>query len=130
MKNDNPNLRRFARSMRKQPTPAEEALWKLLRNRRLAGFKFRRQHPFGPYILDGFCARARVEVEADGDTHATPEGQASDRERDAYLAANGVLVLRFWNSEVSNEEDAVLDRIASVCAERVKPALNPTPESL
>jgi very-short-patch-repair endonuclease len=120
MENDSPNLRRFARSMRKQPTPAEEALWRLLRNRRLAGFKFRRQHPFGSYILDGFCARAKVVVEADGDTHATPEGQESDRKRDAYLAANGILVLRFWNTEISNEKDAVLDRIANVCAERAE----------
>ncbi len=118
MTNDNPNLRQFARAMRKEPTPAEEALWKLLRNRRLAGFKFRRQHPFGRYILDGYCPRAKLVVEADGDTHATPEGQESDRERDEYLAAHGILVLRFWNVELAEEEDAILERIATVCAER------------
>ena len=118
MTNDNPNLRRFARGMRKEPTPAEQALWKLLRNRRLAGFKFRRQHPFGRYILDGYCPRAKLVVEADGDTHATPEGQESDRARDEYLAANGILVLRFWNVELAEEEEAILERIATVCGER------------
>jgi very-short-patch-repair endonuclease len=121
MENDNPNLRRFAREMRKEPTPAEAALWYLLRDRRLVGFKFRRQHPFGPYILDGYCPRARLVVEADGGTHATPEGQDSDRERDAYLAANGILVLRFWNNEIAKEQEAVLERIAAVCAERARP---------
>ena len=73
MENDNPNLRHFAREMRKEPTPAERALWKVLRNRRLAGFKFRRQVTFGPYILDNYCARAKLVVETDGDTHATPD---------------------------------------------------------
>ena len=123
MTNDNPNLRRFARGMRKEPTPAEQALWKLLRNRRLAGFKFRRQPPFGPYILDFYCARAKLVVEADGDTHATAEGQESDRERDEYLAANGILVLRFWNGVIAEDKEAVLDRIANVCAERTGQSL-------
>ena len=72
MRQDNPKLRRFAREMRREPTPAEETIWRLVRNRRLAGFKFRRQHPLGPYILDSYCPRARVLVELDGDSHATP----------------------------------------------------------
>jgi very-short-patch-repair endonuclease len=118
MRNDNPKLRPFARLMRKEPTPAEETLWRLLRHRRLAGFKFRRQHPFGPYILDGYCPRAKLVVEADGDTHASHEGQAVDRERDAYLASNGILVLRFWNTDIAEDQDAVLERIATVCTER------------
>jgi very-short-patch-repair endonuclease len=118
MKNDNPKLRHFVRPMRKEPTPAETAMWKLLRNRRLAGFKFRRQQPFGPYILDNYCARARLVVELDGDSHATEEGQKNDSERDAYLAANGLLVLRFWNVEVHNDKDMVLDRIVNACVER------------
>jgi adenine-specific DNA-methyltransferase len=119
MQNDNPNLRGYARQMRKEPTTAEQVLWRLLRNRRLAGFKFRRQHPFGPYILDGFCVRAKLVVEVDGSPHSTQEGHARDSERDAYLAASGILVLRFWNSEIVNEREAVLERIANVCAERI-----------
>lgn len=119
MDNDNPRLREFARAMRKEPTPAEKALWRLLRNRRLSGFKFRRQHPFGPYILDNYCVRAKLVVELDGDSHATPDGQAGDRERDAYLAANGILVLRFWNGDVHDNAEGVLDTIARTCAERI-----------
>jgi very-short-patch-repair endonuclease len=118
MKDDNPNLRRFAREMRKEPTSAEQKLWKLLRNRRLAGYKFRRQVPFDRYILDYYCARARLVVEVDGDSHATPEGLASDRDRDAALTAKDILVLRFWNGVIHNEADAVLDTIAAECERR------------
>lgn len=118
MNNDNPNLRRFARRMRKESTTAEERLWKVLRNRRLADFKFRRQHPFGPYILDCYCPEVKVVIEADGDTHATAEGQESDRGRDAYLGANGIVVLRFWNGEIATDLDAVVEHIANVCIER------------
>ena len=125
MRNDNPNLRHLARAMRRGPTPAEEALWRLFRDRRLAGFKFRRQHPFGPYILDGYCPRARLVVEADGDTHGTPGGRAADHDRDAYLAANGILVLRFWNTEISDDPDAVIERIAAACAERCATSTDP-----
>src|SRR5262245_22035851 len=106
--------------MRKEPTLAEEALWQLLRNRRLVGFKFRRQHPFGPHILDVYCPRAKLVIEADGGTHITPEGQDADLKRDAYLAEIGILVLRFWNSEITHEQEAVLERIATVCAERTR----------
>jgi very-short-patch-repair endonuclease len=120
MENDNPKLRRFARVMRKEPASTEKVMWRLLRNRRLAGFKFRRQHPFGPYILDNYCARAKLVVELDGDSHATEEGRENDCARDAYLIANGILVLRFWNGEVHNELDAVLDRIVNACVERTK----------
>lgn len=111
MTDDNPRLRRFARRMRREPTPAEEALWRLLRHRRLAGFKFRRQHTYGPYILDFYCPRARLVVELDGDTHATPEGLQADAERSAYLEARGLVILRFWNTEVADDQEAVLTRI-------------------
>jgi very-short-patch-repair endonuclease len=83
MREDNPALRAFARRMRREPTVAEQTLWRVVRNRRLAGFKFRRQVPFGPYILDCYCASARLAVEADGDTHATDDGKARDAERRA-----------------------------------------------
>jgi adenine-specific DNA-methyltransferase len=65
--------------MRREPTPTEEALWRLLRNRQLAGCKFRRQHPVGRYIADFYSASAALVVELDGDSHATPEGQEHDR---------------------------------------------------
>lgn len=121
MLEDNRKLRQFAKQMRREPTPTENKAWQILRNRRLSGFKFRRQHPFGKYILDCYCPAAKVVVELDGDSHATPEGQAIDVERTRYLEVRGVLVLRFWNSEVAEERDAIVERIAEVCASRVNP---------
>ena len=119
MREDNPRLRRFAKAMRQEPTPAEAAVWQLIRNRRLAGFKFRRQHPFGPFILDCYCPAAEVVVELDGDTHTTPEEQSRDAERTRYLVEQGVLVLRYWNTEVAAEPDLIAEQIAGICAERV-----------
>jgi very-short-patch-repair endonuclease len=111
----------FARSMRKDPTPAERILWPVVRNRRLAGYRFRRQHLFGPYILDFYCSVAQLVVELDGDTHVGREQQ--DRERDDYLRQNGLHILRIANGLVYEEEDEVLELIARTCAERA--ASNP-----
>lgn len=118
MMEDNPQLRSFARKMRREPTPAEQAMWTLLRHRRLSGFKFRRQHPFGPYILDYYCPRSRIAVELDGDSHASEEGMRSDEERERLLTENGIAILRFWNDEVHADSEAVLGRIVEVCTSR------------
>ena len=120
MLEDNRSLRNFARAMRKAPPPAEERLWRVVRNRRLAGYKFRRQHPLGPYILDCYCPAARVVVELDGDTHADPEAQKQDAERTAYLERRGIVVLRFWNVSLADNHEGVVDRILEACAPRVK----------
>jgi very-short-patch-repair endonuclease len=91
--------RRRARELRRDATWAERRLWRLLRSRRLAGYKFRRQEPRGPYILDFYSAEARVAVELDGFGHGHPDRQESDRIRDQYLQAHGILVKRFWNHQ-------------------------------
>jgi very-short-patch-repair endonuclease len=119
MLEDNESLRRFARQMRREATPAELTLWKLVRNRRLIGFKFRRQHPFGRYILDCYCPTARLAIELDGDSHATLGGQQADAERGKYLNIRGIIVLRFWNTEVAEDPDGVLNRIVETCVARV-----------
>jgi very-short-patch-repair endonuclease len=67
--------------MRREPTPTEELLWRMLRNRQMSGFKFRRQHPLGRYILDFYAAGCSLVVELDGDSHATDEGREHDRVR-------------------------------------------------
>jgi very-short-patch-repair endonuclease len=67
-----------ARALRKDPTWAEKRLWRLLRSRRLAGYKFRREHPMGPYFLDFYCIEARVAVESDGFQHGFPVQRARD----------------------------------------------------
>jgi very-short-patch-repair endonuclease len=104
--------------MRKEPTTAEKTLWRVVRNRRLSGFKFRRQHPFGPYILDCYCPAARLVVELDGGSHADDEGKRRDADRTSYLERCGLKVLRFWNVELAEDEEAVLDRIWDECIRR------------
>jgi very-short-patch-repair endonuclease len=108
----------FARQMRREPTPAEEAMWRLLRNRRLAGCKFRRQHPVGLYIAEFYTASAALVLEVDGDTHATEEGIEHDRVRHTYLHSLGLEVVRFWNTEVTEDQDAVLERVCELCLQR------------
>ncbi|MBV9290688.1 MAG: endonuclease domain-containing protein, partial [Hyphomicrobiales bacterium] len=83
--------------MRRAPTEAEHRLWRLLRDRRLSGLKFRRQVPVGPYIVDFLCVSARLIVEADGSRHGE---SLHDERRDAYLVRQGWTVLRFWNHDI------------------------------
>ena len=104
------NLRRQilhhrARSLRRQDTSAEADLWSALRSCRLDGMKWKRQVPFGPYILDFLCRDARLVVEVDGGQHA--DQIAYDARRTAYLERCGLRVLRFWNSDVLTNRDGV-----------------------
>jgi very-short-patch-repair endonuclease len=112
----------FARKLRRDMTDAERKLWSLLRNNRL-GVKFRRQVPYGPYILDFYCVKAHLVVELDGSQHYTPEGKRQDAERDAYLRSDGLEVLRFLNDEVFTNEEGVEQMIY----EKVQGALNKGP---
>jgi very-short-patch-repair endonuclease len=89
-----------ARRLRGQLTDAELALWTALRDGRLQVIKFRRQHPFGPYVLDFFCVQAQLAVGLDGSVHDQPEQKEYNRERTDYLAAHGLRVLRFRNEEL------------------------------
>ena len=97
--------RSFARSMRKEPTEAEAALWAMLRGRKLEGLRFRRQHPTVGYIVDFICLEAKLVVEADGEHHAEND---ADRVRDEKLRALSYRVLRYWNREILDEPDAVI----------------------
>jgi very-short-patch-repair endonuclease len=93
-------LKAFGRGMRRQPTEAENKLWQVLRNRQLDGFKFRRQHAIGSYIVDFVCIREKLVVEIDGEYHNTDEQRAFDEARTTYLNALGFRVLRYTNKEV------------------------------
>jgi adenine-specific DNA-methyltransferase len=97
--------------LRRGSTDAERTLWQVLRSRQLAGAKFRRQHQFGPFVLDFFCASAKLVIEIDGGQHYSEEGEARDAERTAFLEANGLRVLRFTNTEVLQQLDAVQEAI-------------------
>ena len=101
----NLRLLRLARAMRARPTPAEDILWEQLRGGQL-GFRFRRQEPIGPYIVDFVCRARRLVVEVDGDTHEDPE---VDRARDRALVAMGYRVIRFDNSEIYEHREAMVD---------------------
>jgi adenine-specific DNA-methyltransferase len=106
-----PKLTSIARTLRKNDTWAEKLLWRLLRDRRFSAYKFRRQHLFGPHILDFFCVEAFLDIELDGGQHGHPAQQAKDAERDAWLEARGVRVLRFWNSRLRREKEVVTNAI-------------------
>ncbi|MGB0129881.1 MAG: endonuclease domain-containing protein [Rhodocyclaceae bacterium] len=103
----------FARKLRAASTDPERLLWSRLRGHRLAGLKFRRQQPFGPYVVDFVCMEKRLVVEADGGQHAEAEG--IDARRDAWLREQGFLVLRFWNNEVMENLEGVLETILARC---------------
>jgi adenine-specific DNA-methyltransferase len=99
-----------ARELRSNPTDAERTLWQQLRLRQLGGYKFCRQQPLGPYIVDFVCLEKRLIVEVDGGKHS--EQAEYDTGRTAWLEAQGFRVLRFWNHEVLQNIDAVKEVIA------------------
>jgi very-short-patch-repair endonuclease len=101
------------RQLRRNATDAEAALWRHLRGRRFASFKFRRQHPYGPFILDFFCAQRRLAVELDGGQHFEPEAQRYDARRTGFLAAHRIAVLRFPTDLVFRQPEDVLAAIAA-----------------
>ena len=101
----------FARSLRVHQTDAENLLWLLLRNRNIGGFKFRRQHPVGRFILDFYCKEAGLAVELDGGEHNDDAAVLRDQFRSDMLGKMGIHVIRFWNNELLNSTEAVLERI-------------------
>jgi very-short-patch-repair endonuclease len=100
------------RRLRRDQTDAERILWQRLRASQLAGFKFRRQHEFGGFILDFYCPTAKLAVELDGGQHLSASGLAYDTERSRILQSSGIRIVRFTNTAVLAEIDAVLEAIA------------------
>ncbi|MDH4286657.1 MAG: endonuclease domain-containing protein [Gallionella sp.] len=103
--------------MRGRMTDAETLLWMLLRNRRIAGAKFRRQHPAGRYILDYYCVEKKLAIELDGGQHV--ETADYDQHRDNWLRSQGIHVLRFWNNQILTETEAVMEVIYRAIVEEV-----------
>jgi len=103
-------------------TPPEARLWVALRGKALEGWRFRRQHPIGPYVLDFYCDRARLAVEVDGQTHWIGNNQARDAERDAWVAARGVRTLRLSANLVFEDLDAALRMIDHWARVGISPA--------
>lgn len=104
-----PNFIKAARKLRRTLTDAERFLWFRIRDRRLGGWKFKRQVPIDRYIVDFVCNEARIIVELDGGQHATQ--LAADATRTEALEARGYLVLRFWNNDVLKNLEGVVESI-------------------
>ena len=113
-----------ARELRKNQTDAESLLWQLLRNRQIENVKFRRQHPIEPYILDFYCHDKKLAIELDGGQHNTDEGKEKDQKRSDFLTSQGIRVLRFWNNDVLQNTESVLEVIYN----QLLPHPNPLPE--
>ena len=99
-----PSLR--ARRLRKNLTDAEKRLWARLRFKQLDGFRFRRQQPIGPFVVDFFCPQVKLIIEIDGGQHAADLER--DERRTRWLEARGYRVIRFWNNDVLGNTDGVL----------------------
>lgn len=97
-----------ARKLRQSSTDVERRMWSALRDRRLMRYKFRRQHPIGPYIADFACTRHQVVIELDGSQHV---GSTADMRRTAWLESQGWRVIRFWDNDVLSNTSGVIEAI-------------------
>ena len=116
---------KLQRRLRSEPTDAEHRLWQYLRSRQIEGCKFRRQHPFGDYILDFACLDRKVVIELDGEQHA--ENGGYDTRRSEFLEQAGFKVLRFWNNEVFENIEGVVQVIIAALVERASTPSPPNP---
>ena len=92
-------------------TPSERMLWKHISDKQLDGWRFRRQHGFGPYVLDFYCSVLKLCIEVDGEIHQRTDVVEKDKERTSFLESNGIKVIRFTNDEIENDISDVLERI-------------------
>ena len=106
-----------ARRLRRRMTDAEKKLWQQLRDRRLAGLKFRRQYPCGSYYLDFYCPSKHLVVEIDGGQHYTQNGRKHDKIRNEYLGRAGMHVLRYSNKDVLSNLNGVLKDILKIVSD-------------
>ncbi|MHB1357433.1 MAG: endonuclease domain-containing protein [Anaerolineae bacterium] len=108
------DLLALIRRLRREQTTAEGLLWALLRDRQIMGYKFRCQQAIGPYLLDFYCVKAHLGIELDGGQHNEKVIYERDTERTAYLEALGINVVRFWNFEVLQNTESVLQELCNI----------------
>ena len=119
-----------AKTLRRNMTAAEQRLWYHLRAHRFMRRKFKRQKPLGRYVVDFICLEEKLVIELDGGQHS--ENLEYDHERDSWLRSQGYTVLRFWNNELMNETESVLERIRlalfseAISSETLSPGPSPT----
>ena len=107
---NNERLKDRRRELRKRSTKEEEILWSKIRNNKI-GYKFKRQHSIGGYILDFYCSELRLIIEIDGASHNTQEAKGYDENRDRYFKELGYITVRFLNTEIENNLKEVLNKI-------------------
>ena len=120
-----PRVAKFRTKLRKNLTPAEAALWNLVKNSQLDGRKFRRQHSIGNFIFDFYCPSEKLAVELDGEGHFVDHPGLNDRSKRNYAESHGIRVIRFENRRIFEDTQWVLDVIRShFCAtdERTTPS--------
>ena len=105
------SLKDRRKELRKNQTEAEKLLWDRIKNKKLDAYKFFRQYSIGPYILDFYCPLLRLAVELDGDYHTESDVKIYDKEREVFLKDKFVRTIRFWNNEVLNNIESVLQNI-------------------
>ena len=115
-----------ARRLRSHMTDTELLLWRCLRKKQLAGYRFRRQHPFERYVLDFYCSEAKLAVELDGGQHNDSKARVRDAERTCFCEKHGIQIIRFWNNEILSNIDGVLEKIYQTAQERC-PLPSPPP---
>jgi very-short-patch-repair endonuclease len=111
--------------LRQNRTDAERALWTRLRRKQLDGARFRQQAPLGPYVVDFLCPEQRLIIEVDGGQHAL--ATAADRERSAWLEDRGFRVMRFWNNDVLQNPNGVIETILRALRGELSPPPHPAP---
>ena len=108
-----------AKALRSRQTETEQQLWYHLRARRFMGYKFKRQKPLGPYVVDFVCLKRKLVIELDGGQHAD---SITDQHRDDWLRNQGYTVLRFWNNEIAQQLESVWERVHSVLSSPPTPS--------
>ena len=137
MSNDQPRTRKnrntepvyaldFRRGLRAESTKAEQLVWAMVRDRRMNGAKFRRQHSIGRFIVDFVCLESNIVIELDGEYHDFIVDE--DKERESFLKEQGLRVIRFWNEDVLKDADAVARAISNALKEnKEQEATAPSP---
>ena len=119
-----PAATKRAQRLRRDVTAQEKKLWRCLRASQVCGVSFRRQHPMGDYVLDFYAPSLRLAVECDGGQHAEPGGGVRDEVRTAWLKRQGVVVLRYWNSDIDANIEGVVADITGAVARCKRPPAN------
>ena len=112
---NNEDKKQFRRSLRRNMTDSEKALWFYLRQKKIQQLRFYRQYGIGDYIVDFYCPKINLVIEVDGDTHYTEKGIQHDEQRTLFLNSVGIEIIRFTNHEVKNMINDVLHEIHRKC---------------